>query len=113
MSDYQPVDEPLGGPNAEPQPSRRYMGGFVSLHFVLIAISRRKRIWITLALVGLLVGMSLHVVIPRKYTAQTELLLFHNPNDDPTRDMATDVQLLQSEAVAQKVINELHLQTTA
>jgi capsular polysaccharide biosynthesis protein len=113
VSDYQPVDEPLGGPNAEPQPSRRYMGGFVSLHFVLKAISRRKRIWITLALVGLLVGMSLHVVIPRKYTAQTELLLFHNPNDDPTRDMATDVQLLQSEAVAQKVINKLHLQTTA
>jgi capsular polysaccharide biosynthesis protein len=60
-----------------------------------------------------LVGMSLHVVIPRKYSAQTELLLSHNPADDPTRDMATDVALLQSEAVAQKVISDLHLQTTA
>lgn len=113
MSDYQPVDEPVGGPDAEPQPARRYMGGFVSLHFVLKAVARRKRVWITMALVGLLVGMSLHVVIPRKFAAQTELQLFHSPNDDPTRDMATDVALLQSEAVAQKVITQLGLQTTA
>lgn len=112
MSDYLPIDEPLGGPNAEPQPSRRYTGGFVSVHFVLKAIARRKRVWITMALVGLLVGMSLHVVIPRKFAAQTELLLFHNPSDDPTRDMATDVALLQSEAVAQQVITHLHLNTT-
>ena len=55
-----------------------------------------------MAVAGLLVGMSLHEVIPRKYTAQTTLLLVHNPNDDPTRDMATDVALLQSEAVAQR-----------
>ena len=113
MSEYLPVDEPTGGPDAETQPSRRYMGNFVSLHYVFKAISRRKRLWVPLALVGLLVGMSLHVVIPSKYTAQSELLMISNPNDDPTRDMATDVALLESEAVAQKVVTQLKLNTSA
>ncbi len=113
MSDYLPVDEPMGGPGTETQPSRRYMGQFVSLHYVFKAFSRRKRIWITLAVAGLLIGVSLHQVIPSKYTAQTSLLMVHNPNDDPTRDMATDVALLESEAVAQKVVSELGLQTSA
>ena len=54
-----------------------------------------------MALVGLLVGHVSTRRVPRKFTAQTELELFHNPNDDPTRDMATDVALLQSEDVAQ------------
>jgi capsular polysaccharide biosynthesis protein len=113
VSNYLPVDEPVGGPGSEPQPSQRYLGGFVSLHYVVKAISRRKRVWITLAVVGLLVGMSLHVVVPRKFAAESTLYLDHNPNDDPARDMATDVALLQSEVVAQLVINKLHLQTTA
>ena len=113
MSDYLPVDEPMGGPDAETQPSRRYMGNFVSLRYVFKAISRRKRLWVPLAIVGLLAGMSLHAVIPSKYTAQTELLMISNPNDDPTRDMATDVALLESEAVAQKVVSTLGLNTTA
>ena len=43
MTDYQPVDQPVGGPDAEPQPARRYLGGFVSLHFVIKAIARQKR----------------------------------------------------------------------
>jgi capsular polysaccharide biosynthesis protein len=98
---------------AEAQPSRRYMGQFVSLHFVLKALSRRKRVWLTLVLVGLIGGLSLQVVLPRKYSAETTLLMFHNPADDPTRDMATDVALLQSEVVAQRVITDLGLDITS
>lgn len=113
MSDYVPVDEPSGGPGAESQPSRRYMGQFVSLRYVFKAFSRRKWLWIAMAVAGLLIGSSLHAVIPAKYTAQSELLMVSNPNDDPTRDMATDVALLQSEDVAQDVVNALRLDTTA
>lgn len=108
MSNYLPVDEPLNA-DAEPQPVRRELGQFVSLHYVGKAISRRRWIWISTAIVGLLVGMSLHVVVPRKFQAQSTLYMFHNPADDPTRDMATDVALLESNAVAQKVVDALHL----
>ncbi len=113
MSEFVPVDEPTGGPGGESQPSRRYLGQFVSLRYVFKAFSRRKWLWMTMAVVGLLVGTSLHLVIPSKYTAQSTLLMVSNPNDDPTRDMATDVALLESEAVAQKVINDLKLNTSA
>jgi capsular polysaccharide biosynthesis protein len=113
MSEYPPVEEPMSGTGGESQPSRRYMGQFVSLHYVFKAFSRRKWLWITMAVAGLLIGSSLHAVIPSKYTAQSELLIVSNPNDDPTRDMATDVALLQSESVAQLVITQLHLDTTA
>jgi capsular polysaccharide biosynthesis protein len=109
VSKYVPVDEPLGGPNAEPQPVRRELGQFVSLHYVAKSISRRRWIWISAAIVGLLVGMSLHVVVPRKFQAESSLYMFHNPADDPTRDMATDVALLESNAVAQRVVNVLKL----
>jgi capsular polysaccharide biosynthesis protein len=109
MSDYLPVDEPLGGQGGETQPSRRYMGQFVSLRYVAKALSRRRSLWITLAVAGLLVGMSLHAVIPPKYTAQTTILLAHNPNDDAANDMATDVALLQSEIVAKEVVTALKL----
>jgi hypothetical protein len=113
VSNYLPVDEPLGGPDAEPQPVRRELGQFVSLHYVGKSISRRRWIWISTAIVGLLVGMSLHVVVPRKFQAQSSLYMFHNPADDPTRDMATDVALLESNAVAQKVVNKLKLDIPA
>ncbi len=109
MSDYLPVDEPLGGPGAETQPSRRYMGQFVSLRYVVKALSRRRWLWISLAVAGLLAGMSLHEVIPPKFTAQTTLLLAHNPNDDAANDMATDVALLQSDTVAKEVVTSLRL----
>jgi capsular polysaccharide biosynthesis protein len=113
MSDYPPVEEPINDTGGESQPSRRYMGQFVSLHYVFKAFSRRKWLWITMAVAGLVIGASLHAVVPSKYTAQSELLMVSNPNDDPTRDMATDVALLESEAVAQQVVTDLHLDTTA
>lgn len=112
MTDYLPVDEPLGGPGGEPQPSRRYMGGFVSLHYVAKALGRRKAVWITLAVVGIVFGASLPKIIPAKYSAVSTLYLTQNPNDDPVRDMATDVALLESEAVAKKVVDKLHLSVT-
>jgi capsular polysaccharide biosynthesis protein len=106
---YLAVDEPLGGPNSEALPAPRFTGQFVSLHYVVKALARRRKLWITLAAVGLIAGACLHLVIPPKYSAETTLLLNHNPADDPTKDMATDVALLESEAVAQQVINGLHL----
>jgi len=113
MSDYHPVDEPLGGSDALPQPAREHLGQFVSLHYIAKVLARRKRTWMIMATVGFLVGLSLPTLIPAKYSAQSTLLMFHNPADDPSKDMATDVALLESEVVAQKVINDLGLATTA
>lgn len=113
MSDLIPVDEPLGGPDTPPQPSREHLGQFVSLHYVARALGRTKRAWLTIGFIGLLIGLSLPVVIPAKYVAQTTLEMFHNPADDPSKDMATDVALLESGAVAEKVINKLGLKVTA
>jgi capsular polysaccharide biosynthesis protein len=106
VNNYLPVDEPLGGPDAEPQPVRRELGQFVSLHYVGKALSRRRWIWISMAIAGLLVGMSLHVIVPRKFQAESTLYMYHNPNDDPSHDMANDVALLESNAVAQLVVDE-------
>lgn len=113
MSDLLPIDEPLGGPETPPQPSREHLGQFVSLHFVARALGRGRRVWIGCAIVGLLVGLALPVALPAKFAAQSTLLMFHNPADDPSKDMATDVALLESEAVAQKVIQKMGLDVTA
>jgi capsular polysaccharide biosynthesis protein len=112
MTEYVPVDEPLDGPDAEPQPVRRELGQFVSLHYVFKAISRRRRVVLVMALIGLLVGMSLHVIVPRKYSATSTIFMTFNPQDDPARDMATSVALLDSDAVAQNVIAQLKLDVT-
>jgi len=119
MTDSQPLDtpetftEPWIADRSEPQPSRRALGQFVSIHYVFKALSRRRKTWVALAIVGLLIGASLPKVIPPKYTAQTTLWMFHNPNDDAANDMANDVALLDSAAVAQQVVNKLGLKTTA
>jgi capsular polysaccharide biosynthesis protein len=110
---FVPIDAPLQEITAEPQPSSNYVGPFVSLRVVLAALRRRRRFWVAVAMVGLIAGMAVTVVIPRNYTAMATLVLAHNPNDDPTLDMATDAALLETAAVAQQVINRLGLHVTA
>ncbi|MGA3219919.1 MAG: hypothetical protein ACLPXU_00260 [Acidimicrobiales bacterium] len=110
---YVRIDAPVQEIPDEPQPSRNYVGSFLSLRVVQAALSRRRRFWTTVALAGLIAGMAVTVVIPRDYTATATLVLVHNPNDDPTLDMETDAALLDTAAVAQQVINRLGLHMTA
>ena len=110
---YIPIDTPLPAIPSEPQPSRNYVGRFVSLRIVMAALGRRRRFWMTVAFAGLIAGMAVTVVIPKTYTATSILVLAHNPNDDPTLDMATDAALLETPAVAQLVVNDLKLDMSA
>lgn len=93
----------------EAQPSRQVLGQYVSLRSLTAALHRRRRFWVTLALVGFIIGVATTVVLPSKYSATSELELQHNPADNPALDMANDVALLQSYVVAAGVVDELKL----
>jgi len=106
---YIPIDAPVPETYSESQPTRTSVGQLVSLRVVMAALRRRRRFWMTVAVAGLIAGMAITAVIPGKYTATATLVLAHNPNDDPTLDMTTDTALLDTTAVAQRVINRLGL----
>ena len=108
-SNYIPIDAPIPETTKSSQSSRSYLDQFVSMRVVIAALGRRRRFWMTVAVAGLIAGMAITVVVPRKYTATATLVLVHNPNDDPTQDMATDVALLNTAVVAQQVIDHLGL----
>ncbi len=74
------------------------------------AVTRRRwRVWVTAGVVGLVVGASLHVVIPRKYAATSDLYLAIPSGSNPSEVMADNVALLQTEAVAKQAIVKGHL----
>ena len=47
----------------------------IDLRPLMATIRRKRRVWLVTGLVGLIVGASLHLVIPRKYAAVTDLYL--------------------------------------
>ena len=67
------------------------------------AIRRRWRTSSSAA-VGLLVGAGLHLVIPRKYSATSDLYLAIPSGSNPSEVMANNVALLQTDAVAKQAI---------
>jgi capsular polysaccharide biosynthesis protein len=89
------------------QPPVILVGRLVSLRYLFSALKRRRRLWLTLAAVGFLAGLSFHAVVPRSYSATTTLYLAHPPGTDNTIDMANDIALLQTSAVAQRAITAL------
>jgi capsular polysaccharide biosynthesis protein len=80
-----------------------------SLDFLRGALRRRWPVWVIAALLGLLAGIAFNQAVPPKSSASVTVLLAHDPQQDPTRAMATDVSLLGTRAVAQQVIDGLHL----
>jgi capsular polysaccharide biosynthesis protein len=81
----------------------------VSLHTLKAAIIERRRFLLVMALLGLVVGAAFHLVVPRKYSAMTNLYLVEPSGSDPASAMATDASLLHTNAVAQKAMDALHL----
>ena len=82
---------------------------FINLHFILDALRRRRRWVIGSAIAGLAVGLLLSVVSAPTPQAETKVLLTFPSASDRTRAMATDAQLLETDAVARRVVNSLHL----
>jgi Chain length determinant protein len=95
------IDAP---PNSFPesQPPVVLVGRLVSLRFVLGALRRRRKIWLSCAALGLVVGLGYHVVVPRTYNARAILYLAQAPGTDPSAGMANDIALLQTTAVGQR-----------
>lgn len=84
----------------------------VSLSFVTAALRRRARLWITLAVVGLVLGAAMYEVKPPAAQATATILLKDGPNEDPQVQITSDGALAKSTQVAQDVISELKLDQT-
>ena len=85
------------------------LGPMIGLRALLATIGSKRRVWLTTALVGLAVGACLHLAIPSKYTAVSNLYLTAPAGVDPAQAMANDVSLLQTDVVAQEAVALGHL----
>lgn len=81
----------------------------VSLHFLRRALRRRWRTWAGCALAGVLLGAAIALALPPRSAASVTLLLAHPDGADPTMAMNTDVSLLRTRTVAERVVEELDL----
>ncbi len=88
------------------------LGRVIQLRALGAAIRRRWRVLVITGLVGLIVGASLHVVLPRKYSAVSDLYLAIPSGSNPMEVMADNVALLQTNAVAMQAIIDGHLSMT-
>jgi capsular polysaccharide biosynthesis protein len=84
----------------------------VSLHFLLSALRRRWRFWVSFACVGLLLGVAWVMAVPPTSVGTVTVLLTHDSSTDPEQAMATELSLLRTRAVAIGVIEELDLEMT-
>jgi capsular polysaccharide biosynthesis protein len=94
-------------PAEDPAPDQ-----MIALRSLIAMIGRNRRIWLMTGLVGLLIGATLHLVIPHKYTAVTDLYLAEPADSDPLQAMAGNVSLLQTEAVAREAVSLGNIHTT-
>jgi capsular polysaccharide biosynthesis protein len=101
-------DFPLVEDSVEDDPATR----LVSLSFIGAALKRHARFWITLTVVGLIVGAALYHLTPPAYKTTTTILLKDGPNEDPQVQITSDAALAQSNQVAEDVIHQLGLKQT-
>ncbi len=79
------------------------------LNSLVVSVRRRRRLWLSMALVGLLAGVALAVLLPPRPTAVTKVLVAHKedqPNDTGTL-IRTDVALLGTTRIAAKALQAL------
>ena len=96
-------------PVDEEQAATDFTGGLVDLGFFTAALRRWTWVWCLTAVVGLVIGSGLYLKYPPAYHATTTVLLVDNPNLDPAVEVQTDASLAQSQAVAERVVQQLKL----
>ncbi|MFE5909333.1 Wzz/FepE/Etk N-terminal domain-containing protein [Streptomyces wedmorensis] len=81
----------------------------LDLQSLVVAVRRRRRLWGSLALLGLLVGAALAVLLPPPPTAVTKVLVAHQEDqpNDPGTLIRTDVALLQTTRIADQALRAL------
>ncbi|WP_210575439.1 Wzz/FepE/Etk N-terminal domain-containing protein [Streptomyces sp. GESEQ-4] len=80
------------------------------LQGLVVAVRRRRRLWCSLALLGLLLGAAVAVLLPAPPTAVTTVLVAHQDDqpNDPGTLIRTDVELLQTTRVADQALKSLN-----
>jgi capsular polysaccharide biosynthesis protein len=81
----------------------------LDLQALVVAVRRRRRLWCSMALLGLLVGAAVSVLMPPPPTAVTKVLVAHQEDqpNDPGTLIRTDVGLLQTTRIAGKALQSL------
>ncbi|GHD88993.1 Wzz/FepE/Etk N-terminal domain-containing protein [Streptomyces naganishii] len=81
----------------------------LDLQSLVVAVRRRRRLWTSMALLGLLLGAAVAVLLPTPPTAVTKVLVAHQedqPNDTGTL-IRTDVQVLGTTRIAARALKTL------
>lgn len=95
------------GTAAPPNPGSE----LVNLRFLGAAIGRGKRIWLTLAVIGLLIGCGLFATAHSSYSASVSILLSEDPQGE-IGGISTEALLARNPTVAASAIRELGLSMT-
>lgn len=80
----------------------------VNLRFVVSAISRSKRIWLTLAVIGLLTGCALFATAGSSYSASVSILMSEDPQGE-IGGISAESLMARNPTVAATVVRELGL----
>ncbi len=84
----------------------------VAMSQVSSALRRRRKLIVTIALLGAFLGLVSTFALPRKVRSDTTVFVQLPANADPERGMTTEVALLETLAVAQKASATPGLQAT-
>src|SRR5580704_16899038 len=82
-------------------------GHMVSLRFLRLALHRRRKLWLGLAVLGLVVGVAYHVAVPVQYSATSTLYLAHPSGTNETVGSANDLAMLDTSGVATAATKKL------
>ena len=105
--DMDPRTAPLGEMELDPAPTPLVTGRMVSLRFLTGALRRRRRLWLGLALLGLIIGVGYHVAVPPQYSASSTVYLAYAPGSDAAVESANDLAMVKTAAVGEAAVKAL------
>ncbi|MEU2242564.1 Wzz/FepE/Etk N-terminal domain-containing protein [Streptomyces sp. NPDC018338] len=81
----------------------------LDLQTLVVAVRRRRRLWFSMAFLGLLAGVALAVLLPPPPTAMTKVLVAHQEDQpsDPGTLIRTDAALLHTTRIAGEALRSL------
>ncbi|GLX29107.1 Wzz/FepE/Etk N-terminal domain-containing protein [Streptomyces lavendulae] len=81
----------------------------LDLQTLVVSVRRRRRLWSSLALLGLLIGAAVAVLLPPPPAAVAKVLVAHQQDqpNDPGTLIRTDVALLQTTRIAEEALKAL------
>ncbi|MEV5424460.1 Wzz/FepE/Etk N-terminal domain-containing protein [Streptomyces cellulosae] len=87
----------------------------LDLQALVVSVRRRRRLWGSLALLGLLLGAAVAVLLPPPPTAVAKVLVAHQDDqpNDPGTLILTDVALLHTTRIADAALKSLDSSTSA